>query len=117
MILKLLLVTIQDLHIFNFISQYSSSPTVPMHKTHGGHNVIKIRLAGGRNPTEGTLPLHEHISNGYNLKELTPWHLNAYLYIEGRVEVAISNNERSADINGWRPICGDGWGVREAMVS
>ena len=69
MILNFLSVTIQDLHVFNVISQYSSSPTVPMHKTHGGHNVIKIRLAGGRNPTEGRLPLCEHISNGYTYFE------------------------------------------------
>ena len=37
--------------------------------------------------------------------------MNSFL---GRVEVSISssNNNRK-----WRPICGDGWGVREAMVS
>ena len=28
---------------------------------------------------------------------------------EGRVEVNLVNR-------GWRPVCGDGWGAREAMV-
>ena len=49
-----------------------------MHKTHGGHNVIKIRLAGGRNPTEGRLPMYEHMT--ILLKELTSLTLR-YIFI------------------------------------
>ena len=40
-----------------------------------------------------------------------------FFYILGRVEVSIGSILAPANTESWGPICGDGWGVREAMVS
>jgi hypothetical protein len=33
------------------------------------------------------------------------------------VEVSISTSTNNLNAEIWRPVCGDGWGVREAMVN
>ena len=39
------------------------------------------------------------------------------LFIEGRVEVSVASISTVTNNDSWSPVCGDGWGVREAMVS
>ena len=34
----------------------------------------------------------------------------------GRVEVSITSSNNEVISGTWKPICGDGWGVKEAMV-
>lgn len=36
-------------------------PKSSIHKSHGGHNAISIRLTGGRNEQEGTLGKYERL--------------------------------------------------------
>ena len=52
-----------------------------MHETHGGHHVIKTRLAGGRNPAEGRLPLYKHICNHYTQLQVVIPEIEMRIYI------------------------------------
>ena len=74
-------------------------PTIEIHKSHG--HALKVRLFGGRDFQEG-----EWWSRFYgNIEESL-----IYPSFLGRVEVQLDEN------GPWGPICGDGWGVKEAMV-
>ena len=60
--------------------------------------------------------VHSNIFNNRTISYPNDYTIYLDLII-GRVEVSTPTNTNNFDSDVWRPVCGDGWGVREAMVS